>query len=73
MTDYVDYIAAEERLLSITTDPAIIARLTSLRQAGKPAQVCLGAFRDAGISLDFVLFDAGKPALPKPKSKSPSP
>ena len=56
MSKFIDYDAARERLLSITTDPAIIARLTSLRQADKPAQVCLRAIHDAGISLDFVLF-----------------
>ena len=69
MTHYVDYDAARERLLAITPDPAIIDKLTGLRQAGKPAQVCLKAFRDAGISLDFLLFGVGKPELQKKELK----
>ena len=65
MTSYVDYDDARERLLAITTDSAIINRLKGLRQADKPAQVCLKALRDAGISLDHVLFGIGKPQLQK--------
>ncbi|MCH8951451.1 MAG: hypothetical protein IID49_04865 [Proteobacteria bacterium] len=65
MTHYIDYDAARERLLAITTDPAIIDRLKGLRQADKSAQVCLGAFRDASISLDHLLHGIGKPQLQK--------
>ena len=65
MTDYVDYIAARERLLLITTDSAIIDRLMGLRQADKSAQLCLGALHGAGLSLDHILFGIGKPKLQK--------
>ena len=71
MTDYVDYIAARERLLLITTDSAIIDRLMGLRQADKSAQLCLGALHGAGLSLDFVLWGQGKPFLPKSTSSQP--
>ena len=69
MTDYVDYGAARERLLALTTDSAIIDRLMGLRQADKSAQLCLGAFRDAGLSLDHILHGIGKPQLQKKERK----
>ena len=62
---YVNYDDARERLLAITADAAIIDRLMGLRQASKSAQLCLKAFRDAGISLDHVLHGIGKPQLQK--------
>ena len=72
MSKYIDYDAARERLLAITTDSAIIDRLMGLRQADKSAQLCLSALHGADMSLDYVLFGHGEPLLPKSKSKSPS-
>ena len=60
---YVDYAAARERLLAITSDSAIIDRLMGLRQADKSAQLCLGALHGAGLSVDYILFGIGKPQL----------
>ena len=71
MTDYVDYIAAGERLKSVTADPDIHNSLMRLRKADKSVSHALAAFHGARLNLNFVLFGQGKPFLPKSTSSQP--
>ena len=72
MTNRIDFAAAEERLQSVTADPTLHTSLMRIRKADKSVSHALAAFRDAGLSLDYVLFGQGKPFLPKSTSSQPT-
>ena len=65
MTNRIDFDAAAARLQSVTADPDILNSLMRLRKADKSVHNALAAFRDAGLSLDYILHGTGKPALPR--------
>ena len=62
MPNRIDYDAAQQRL---EPDPDILNSLMRLRKADKSVHNALAAFRDAGLSLDYILHGTGKPALPR--------
>ena len=63
----IDYVAARERLESITTDPAILDGFERVAKKGDFDDAFLKAALDAQISLDYLMVGAGPPFSKGPK------
>ena len=66
MTDTrIDYVAARERLASVTADPAALAGLDRIRETGDLDDVFMAAVGKHRISLDWLFLGKGKPHMAK--------
>ena len=60
MTDTrIDYVAARERLASVTTDPAALAGLDRIRETGDLDDAFMRAVVELDISLDWLFLGKG--------------
>ncbi len=60
MTDTrIDYVAARERLASVTADPAALAGLDRIRETGDLDDAFMRAVVELDISLDWLFLGEG--------------
>ncbi len=55
----IDYVAARERLASITADPAALAGLDRIRETGDLDDAFMTAVEEHNISLDWLFLGKG--------------
>ena len=59
----IDYVAARERLASITADPAALAGMDRIRETGDLDDAFMRAVVELDISLDWLFLGEGKPHI----------